>query len=276
MINKRRSSSGMRLLLYWVVYFNINEIADTMFRFTLILSSYSRQVQSIHCIVALCDNVHQGIVPVPKKIGNGQDPGNNLYWGCGYGVKTFFKKQKDWKLVRTISMQSDTILERLIFKHRDSAVVLVADAYDGARIREATIDLLTFASGVARQTIQVDSHDVTIGGGADLVAYCGHDGLMDFNLDIALRQTDTLNRDLIILACASKQYFGPHVTKTGATPLLWTTNLMCPEAYTLDAAIDSWIVNDPHEVTREKAAQTYNQFQKCGIKGARRLLVTGH
>jgi hypothetical protein len=25
-------------------------------------------------IVALCDNLHQGIVPVPKAIGNGQDP----------------------------------------------------------------------------------------------------------------------------------------------------------------------------------------------------------
>jgi hypothetical protein len=248
----------------------------TLLIITLILLSEARQLRSIHCIVALCDNVNQGIVPVPKKIGNGQDPGNNLYWGCGYGIKTFFKKQQDWKLVKMITNQSDTILERLIFKHRDSAVILVADAYDGARIREATVDLLTFASGGARQIINVDSQDVTIGGGANLVTYCGHDVLMDLNLDVAISQTDTLNRDLIILACASKQYFGPHVVKTGATPLLWTTNLMCPEAYTLDAAIDSWIVNDPHDVTREKAAQTYNEYQKCGIKGARRLLVTGY
>ena len=50
----------------------------------------------IHVHVALCDNDSQGIVPVPKKIGNGNDPGNNLYWGCGYGVRTFFTNSSDW------------------------------------------------------------------------------------------------------------------------------------------------------------------------------------
>jgi len=76
------------------------------------------QTKTIHVYVALCDNIHQGIVPVPERIGNGQDPKNNLYWGAGYGVKTFFKvKTKDWKLVRTISSDDTYILERLLFKH---------------------------------------------------------------------------------------------------------------------------------------------------------------
>ena len=51
----------------------------------------------IHVFVALCDNENQGIVKVPKGIGNGQDPGTNLYWGCGYGVKTVFTRDKSWK-----------------------------------------------------------------------------------------------------------------------------------------------------------------------------------
>ena len=42
------------------------------------------QLRTIHVFVALCDNEHQGIVPVPEKIGNGKDPANNLYWGAGY------------------------------------------------------------------------------------------------------------------------------------------------------------------------------------------------
>ena len=36
----------------------------------------------VHVFVALCDNEHQGIVPVPARIGNGEDPDNNLYWGA--------------------------------------------------------------------------------------------------------------------------------------------------------------------------------------------------
>src|SRR5215510_12584294 len=56
--------------------------------------------KTIHVYVALCDNKYQGIVPVPAKIGNGQDPDNNLYWGCAFGVRTFFKKSSDWKLIQ--------------------------------------------------------------------------------------------------------------------------------------------------------------------------------
>jgi hypothetical protein len=51
---------------------------------------------------------------------------------------------------------------------------------------------------------------------------------------------------------------------------------MCPEAYTLDAVIDSWIIKNSPYTIREKAAQAYNKYQKCDIKGARNLIVTGY
>ena len=61
---------------------------------------FDTTAKTIHVFVALCDNKFQGIVPVPAKIGNGQDQDNNLYWGCGFGVRTFFEKSKEWKLIR--------------------------------------------------------------------------------------------------------------------------------------------------------------------------------
>jgi len=233
------------------------------------------QVRVIHVLVALCDNDNQGIVKVPRKIGNGQDPANNLYWGCGYGVKTFFKKQSDWKLVRQISKPNSQVLERLVFKHKDSLVYLVADAYDGKEIKQTTIDFLNYAAGISKITINLDPGSIVAGGNSNLICYIGHDGLMDFSLDQYPKQADKKKREVIILACASKNFFQNIIKKTGASPLLWTTNLMCPEAYTLDAAIDSWILHETPETTCEKAAQTYNQYQKCGIKGARKLLVSG-
>ena len=51
----------------------------------------------IYVVVALCDNVNQGIVPVPRTLGNGQDAGRNLYWGARYGVRTYFEKAAGWK-----------------------------------------------------------------------------------------------------------------------------------------------------------------------------------
>src|SRR5215212_8846369 len=56
-----------------------------------------KKSRTIHVFVALCDNKYQGIVPVGKSIGNGQDPESNLYWGCDLGLRTYFKKKNsDW------------------------------------------------------------------------------------------------------------------------------------------------------------------------------------
>ena len=70
---------------------------------------WAQQTKTIHVLVALCDNKYQGIVPVPKGIGNGQDADSNLYWGCGYGVRTYFKRSKEWKFVKSEKPYSDII-----------------------------------------------------------------------------------------------------------------------------------------------------------------------
>src|SRR5262245_28809633 len=89
----------------------------------------------IHVLVALCDNEHQGIVPVPARIGDGDDPANNLYWGASFGVKTFFKRAGGWKLIAETRNPRAEILERLVFKHQTKDVYLIADAYRGREIK---------------------------------------------------------------------------------------------------------------------------------------------
>lgn len=244
--------------------------------FLLIPLGIFGQARYIHVVVALCDNVNQGIVPVPKKIGNGQDPANNLYWGCAFGVKTFFKKQADWKLLKQIKDPAAQIYERLVFKHEKFPVYMVADAYDGAAIRQTIVDFLDYAAGLKKMQINAAGQKIAAGGSADLICYVGHDGLMDFSLNSHPAPADVKTREVMILACASKNYFSAAIKKTGARPLLWTTGLMCPEAYTLAAAMDAWIKNEPGEKIEEAAAQTYHQYQKCGMKAARNLFAAGY
>src|SRR5262249_59082047 len=81
----------------------------------------------IHILVALCYNEFQGIVPAPARIGNGDDSANNLYWGARFGVKTFFKRAGDWKLIAETRNPSAEILERLVFKHQTKNCYLVGD-----------------------------------------------------------------------------------------------------------------------------------------------------
>lgn len=249
-------------------------VADSASKTAANSVSYDSAIETIHVMVALCDNTYQGIVPVPAKIGNGQNPGANLYWGCGYGVRSYFKKSSEWKLVKSIRIDS-LIMERLIFKHASKNIYLVADAYNGKFIQRCTEDFLQSCAGRLKDTLHINSQVLGIRGNARLLGYIGHDGLMDFSLGDTFSNVDGKSRDCIILACVSKRYFSPFISQSGANPLVWTTGLMCPEAYTIHDAISAYIAKEDRESIRNKAAMAYSKYQHCTLKAARGLLVTG-
>jgi hypothetical protein len=236
-------------------------------------------LRTVHVFVALADNQSQGIIPVPAKLGNGEDPEHNLYWGSAYGVKTFFSRSGDWERVACGEKPKAEVLERCVFKHRAANVYLVADAYRGREIRQAILGFLSAAAGDNPEMVSVPAESgvlkVATRGGANLVAYIGHDGLMDFRLQQFPRKKSETHRDVVVLACASKQFFAEPVRSSGAYPLLWTTGLMAPEAYTLKSALDGWIAGESHEQIRDRAAGAYDKYQKCGMRAAHRLLVSG-
>lgn len=235
---------------------------------------YDTSIKTIHLFVALCDNKYQGIVPVPEKVGNGQDPNANLYWGCGFGIKTYFKKSKEWTLIKEI--KSDEVrLERLIFKHHSKPYYLVADAYDGKYIKQCTTDFLKSSCGQFKDTLHVNNRTIGVAGNADLVGYIGHDGLMDFKITEDFKNTDNKKRDIIILACYSKTFFSKHLGAANINPLVWTTGLMCPEAYTVHDAITGYVQQESNQQIRNRAANAYSKYQKCSLKAAQNLLVTG-
>lgn len=234
----------------------------------------------VHVFVALADNDHQGIIPVPAFLGNGDDPANNLYWGAAYGVKTYFTRSPDWTMVSAVrEMRKDTILERIVFRHARIPLYLVADAYRGVRIQEAVEDFLAAVAGRSNPDSALMRQLACRAGErsslSDLVAYVGHDGLMDFNLPLDSLKGDSLGKQAIILACMSKQYFAKQMTGLKAEPIVWTTGLMAPEAYTLEAAVVAWGEGRSAESIREKAAEAYDRYQHCGVRAAKRLLVYG-
>lgn len=234
-----------------------------------------------HVVVALCDNEHQGIVPVPKQLGNGRDPRTNLYWGALYGVRTHFAKH-GWQRLAAAKPDDARVLERSVFVseirrgERSVPVYVVADAWDGERIEPAIRAFLEMSAGRAGSRVAVKRGDTEVafaaGGGAQLVAFVGHDGLMDFEVPAPAHGAGA--RAAIVLACSSQAYFGAHLASAGAHPLLLTTGLMAPEAYTLDAALRAWARGEPSANVREAAAQAYHAYQQCGLRGARGLFTT--
>lgn len=232
------------------------------------------RARTIHVFVALCDNKHQGIVPVPAKFGNGEDPANNLYWGAMYGVKTYLKNSRDWTLVTTQKLPGEQVLERVVFKHKIAEAYLVADAYRGDKIKNAIEDFLNAAAGNNAQMLKFDKQSLAIHGAADLVVYVGHNGLMDFEAAQPTPGKDAKPRDAIVLACKSKSYFQPRLLQLKSRAVLLTTGFMAPEAYTLEAALTGWLEEEPAEKIKDRAARAYDKYQKCGLKAATRLFYS--
>ena len=114
-------------------------------------------VPVIHVFVALADNVNQGIVPVSASLGNGDNAKTNLYWGAAFGVRTFFSKNKDWELISVTPNPTASVLERCIFKHRLSSLLLIADAYRGKEISQTIWDFLEAAANPTISKSQQDS-----------------------------------------------------------------------------------------------------------------------
>lgn len=264
----RRSELGVRIALAIACLYS-----------SPFLWAQNDQLRTVHVFVALADNEHQGIIPVAATLGNGEDAERNLYWGSAYGVKTFFSRSKDWQRLQCSGRPKPEIIERCVFKFRAADVYLIADAYRGLEIRQAILDFFDSAAGDGADVLSIPMPSgmlkLPIRGGANLVAYAGHDGLMDFQISRFPRQKNSAHRDAIVLACISKRFFEDGMRASGAYPLIWTTGLMAPEAYTLKGALDGWIAGENNDQIRDRAADAYDKYQHCGTRAAHRLLVTG-
>ncbi len=237
--------------------------------FALILVSVSlraeaqtdEQPKRIHVIVALCDNATQGIQPVGKRIGDGDKPDDNLYWGCSDGLREWFKKSANWTLEKTeradLAKDPDAkILRILTFKHRSGAAILIAEAWRGRNIREATLSYFDKL---------IDSSDTA----PDFVAYIGHNGLMDFSLPSDLSTATEKPKDTAVLCCRSRPFFDESLVARQASPMLMTEQLMYPGSFLLEAALEGWMKGETTEQLRDRAARAYQKNQKISFRAAR-------
>ncbi|MGB1243089.1 MAG: hypothetical protein ACPG49_11240, partial [Chitinophagales bacterium] len=169
----------------------------------------------IHAFVPLCDNDNQGIVPVPKALGNGQNPKTNLYWGAMYGIKNHFTKSSKWKRISVNSDVKQPLLERAIFQRKTSngtSVYLIADAYDGSKMRDCVVDYLQSLAGQKMGFVDIEGKELSTYSEADLLVFNGHDGLMDYSdipyyLNVNQTEVEIASKDAVMIACYSGNFF---------------------------------------------------------------------
>ena len=216
-----------------------------------ILQIASAAPKQVRVFVALCDNKTQGIMPVGVKIGNGDDPDANLYWGCSDGFGTFFRKSPRWKVKSSEKDVSKEILRRMVVSHAKGDMEITADAYRGSEIRKCVLDFENAAAS----------------GKYDLVAYIGHNGLMDFKVE-APAKVEGNDTAVVVLCCMSDSYFSKRLGALGCEPLLMTSQFMYPGSFLLDAALESWRAGGSKSEIRTAAGRAYAKNQKISVKSA--------
>jgi len=215
-------------------------------------------VKSVRVFIALCDNKTQGVAPVPPAIGDGDRADTNLYWGCTEGFGSWFGKSKRWKQTKRAANPEPRILERRSYLHAGGKMTLQVEAWRGSDIKDC---LAAFEACLA-------------GGGHDLVAFIGHNGLMDFDLDLPAGKEGEAAKaakkqsDAIVLCCKSRAWFGPRLKKIGVRPVLLTEQFMYPGAFILHDALDAWIAGKDRAAIRMAAARAYAGNQKISVKAA--------
>lgn len=214
--------------------------------FALLLAPLSAAEKRIAVFVGLCDNATQGIVKVGVKIGDGDKPADNLYWGCSDGLRSHFKASKRWKLEKSNTATGDErILERLTFRHVSGNAVLVAEAWRGSRLKEC---YLAFEQAM-------------LSGENDLVAFIGHNVLMDVAIDPAAEKAKG-KTDAIVLCCVSDRFFRGRLENAGVRPVLLTTQLMYPGSFILHDALEPWLQGKARGSLRDAAGLAYAKNQK--------------
>lgn len=215
--------------------------------------------KSIELFVALCDNKTQGIAKVGAKIGNGDDAANNLYWGCSDGAGNYFKRSEKWTLLETATPEAEEIIETRKFKHKASGTILIAHAYRGSRM---ALCLEHYFEALKK------------GGPDKLVAFIGHNGLMDSTPRIPeVSEGDSTGTPTIVLCCISDRFFAPHFLRYQAQPLLLTNQLMYPGAFILHDCIEVWLKDGKPAAYLEAAGRAYAKNQSISTKTAKKIFV---
>lgn len=220
--------------------------------FFLLLVTARAEEKRIAVFVGLCDNATQGIVKVGAKIGDGNKPDDNLYWGCSDGLKSYFKASRRWKLEKRETATGDErILERLTFRHVSAKAVLVAEAWRGSNLKDCYLA----------------SEKAMLSGENQLVAFIGHNVLMDTAIEAPAKKA-VGKTDAIVLCCISDRYFRERLEDAGVRPVLLTMQLMYPGSFILHDALEPWLLGKDRKALRTAAGAAYARSQKIKTAAA--------
>lgn len=151
---------------------------------------------------------------------------------------------------------------------------MIAYAYRGDKMSLCVKRYLKSLAGVLKDSLEVKDKKLPLRENTDMLVFNGHNELMN-SYENYVENIDNIKKDAVIIACISYDYFKPYLSYAKGYPFVTTTNLLAPEAYILEAIVDSWASMQSGQEICFSAGDAYDKYHKCSQKAAKALFRTG-
>ncbi|MEO8550087.1 MAG: hypothetical protein ABI678_08935 [Kofleriaceae bacterium] len=219
-----------------------------------------------------------------KKLGDGDNPETNLYWSTTPGFGAWFARRgSGWKRVlkQTADETGDHDLVAVHVYRRDVTAPsgwvkrgapkhfeldIVIHGWRGTSIDKALAAYAADVSGVGtRELVLADKSKLAAGGAAQLVAFVGHNRLMDLET-FTWPEPGVVTKGAIAIACDTAPYMKQQVSAATRVPLLMTSDLLFANAAPLEAAVLAFARGGGYAEIRKDAATAYAGIQEVPVK----------
>ena len=227
--------------------------------------------------VPLCDN---DVIPCGNaRLGDGDRPDGNLYWATTEGTTGWFgRRGGGWKQVLAADGAAVALPEVLDVRVWRREVVtprawrgpgaparyslyVVAFAWRGERIDDALHRYAEDLHGLTSASLALpDGTTLAIGGGAHVIAYVGHNRLMDlpgFDWRGFAARGDATPRGAVAIACHTAVYVQDVVPGPTRVPLLFTRDFLLASSAALEGAVLALAGGGDYAAIRRGGAQGY-------------------
>lgn len=227
--------------------------------------------------VPLCDNT---IIRCGNaKLGDGDNPETNLYWSTTPGFGEWFaRKGGGWKrVVKQHAGETGDNDILAVHAYRRSITTptawrkagapktfeldIVIHGWRGSAIDRALAAYAADAAGQATRPVTLDDGSkLEAGGAAQIVAWVGHNRLMDLDHYDWPAPSSTV-KGTIAIACDTATYMKADVPAATRVPLLMTSDFLFANAAPLEAAVLAYVGGGGYGQIRRDAATAYAEVQ---------------
>lgn len=223
--------------------------------------------------VPLCDNTI--IACGNAKLGDGDNPETNLYWATTPGFGSWFaRKASGWKRVlklREGETGDKDVLALHVYRRSVTApaawrkrgapakieIDIVVHGWRGSAIDRALAAYAAEISGTSTRPITLDgAHSLDAGGAAQIIAWVGHNRLMDLDT-FAWPAPGAKTTGTIAIACHTAAYMEDKVPSATRVPLLMTRDFLFANAAPLEATVLAFAAGGSYANIRLAAATAY-------------------